>query len=572
MGKYEGMFIKLGPPGTGKTTWLARQVRAVVDDLGMDCGSDGAVRSPVMVCSLTRTAAAEAAGRDMPIPRDAVGTLHSFAFRAVGRPNIAEALLEDWNKRHRDFQQTAGRVDVDEPAWDFKMDMDAFRGDEAAMAYNLLRTRMVPREAWPATVRDYAAKWEEFKAETDSLDFTDLIEDAYKFIDTAPGGPQVIIADETQDHSALEFGLLKKWGRTAGCLMVTGDPWQALYVWRGAHPEIFVDPDVPESHRSILKQSYRVPRAVHAYAMRWIRNLTTYRPIEYLPRDADGAVEFCGADWTEPAEALRLAEADLARGKKVMIAASCAYLLSPMITLLRRAGLPFSNPWRTRRGDWNPLHRGRGVSMADRVSAFLAEDPASDARRWTMGDVRAWASVLTAKGLLIRGGKTRLASAAPDAPATDAALSVIFASGIVDTLRGMFADRAFGEDVPLSAVLEWWLSRVLASMRPRAEYPVRVAAMRGATALREATGWGVRPAGIGQLFVGTIHSYKGGEADTVILFPDLSPAGMREWDAGDRALRDGPIRLFYVGITRARERLIICRARSARSVPLDDGI
>ena len=54
------------------------------------------------------------------------------------------------------------------------------------------------------------------------------------------------------------------------------------------------------------------------------------------------------------------------------------------------------------------------------------------------------------------------------------------------------------------------------------------------------------------------NSVKGGEADVVFIFPDLSAAGSREW-TGTQEQRAGIIRLFYVGMTRARESLVLCR-------------
>jgi hypothetical protein len=50
---------------------------------------------------------------------------------------------------------------------------------------------------------------------------------------------------------------------------------------------------------------------------------------------------------------------------------------------------------------------------------------------------------------------------------------------------------------------------------------------------------------------------KGGEADVVYLFPDLSASGIRQWE-GPRHDRDAIIRLAYVMTTRARETLVIC--------------
>jgi superfamily I DNA/RNA helicase len=55
--------------------------------------------------------------------------------------------------------------------------------------------------------------------------------------------------------------------------------------------------------------------------------------------------------------------------------------------------------------------------------------------------------------------------------------------------------------------------------------------------------------------VGTIHSTKGAEADRVYLLPDLSRASLEQFHTGDR---DSIIRTFYVGITRAKQDLVLC--------------
>jgi superfamily I DNA/RNA helicase len=67
--------------------------------------------------------------------------------------------------------------------------------------------------------------------------------------------------------------------------------------------------------------------------------------------------------------------------------------------------------------------------------------------------------------------------------------------------------------------------------------------------------------------VGTVHSVKGGEADVVYLFPDLSAAGDAQYSLPGRP-RDSVIRVFYVGATRARETLYICQSETARSIAL----
>jgi superfamily I DNA/RNA helicase len=70
-----------------------------------------------------------------------------------------------------------------------------------------------------------------------------------------------------------------------------------------------------------------------------------------------------------------------------------------------------------------------------------------------------------------------------------------------------------------------------------------------------------------QVIVGTIHSVKGGEADVVILFPDLSQAGDAAYQRYGPP-RDAVIRTFYVGMTRAREALYLADRTSTMAACL----
>jgi superfamily I DNA/RNA helicase len=59
--------------------------------------------------------------------------------------------------------------------------------------------------------------------------------------------------------------------------------------------------------------------------------------------------------------------------------------------------------------------------------------------------------------------------------------------------------------------------------------------------------------GIPRINVSTIHGSKGGEADNVCIFTDLSPAA----DESMRIDADDVHRTFYVGVTRTKENLFI---------------
>ena len=53
----------------------------------------------------------------------------------------------------------------------------------------------------------------------------------------------------------------------------------------------------------------------------------------------------------------------------------------------------------------------------------------------------------------------------------------------------------------------------------------------------------------------------------VYLFPDLSAAGVRQWE-GTRKERDAVIRLGYVMMTSARETLVICDPAESSYMPV----
>jgi len=67
-----------------------------------------------------------------------------------------------------------------------------------------------------------------------------------------------------------------------------------------------------------------------------------------------------------------------------------------------------------------------------------------------------------------------------------------------------------------------------------------------------------------RIYVGTIHSVKGGEADHVAVLPSMT---QRTWDSFER-VPDDEHRAFYVAVTRARESLWLIDAGGTRSYSL----
>lgn len=514
-----------GPPGTGKTTYLAAQAKRAAERFGPEA---------VLVASLTRTAAREAAGRDSGLPASNVATLHAHAFRRLGRPPLAETSegVKAWNEHLKasglkmgwSLRPESKSLEDEDPAARAAA-MLSKAGPDLLATINLLRARKVSEWEWavPRDDQTRAAQriiefwhaWSLWKQESGRYDFTDLIQHAA--LAGAPENTRVLFIDEVQDHSALEMEMVKSW--SAGCdhVVLVGDPDQAIFEWRGADPKVFMTAEGGVTRT--LSQSYRLPRKIHKFASRWIAQIDDREHADYSPRDEEGAVMTTSATWEGPAPLLPLIEGDVKRGRSVVVLASCAYMLRPLIDMLRWNGLAFWNPLRPAQGDWNPIRSGNAL-------ASWYRDP------WSWADFKRWAAPLVAKGTLEVGAKAYLDKMAKGNTAMKAVP--------VEELEDMMIEG------PPPRELEWWESHLRKKERVRHRYAMELVRRHGNEVLyREPL-----------LMIGTIHSFKGGEADSVYLFPDISPAAIGDGDALTR--------LFYVGLTRARQRLTLCRAVKAR--------
>ncbi len=530
-----------GPPGTGKTHYVQELAAEVIGKYGPDSA---------LIVSFTKTAAQEIIRRigndNGEVNREQVGTLHAVAYRALNRPVIAETRLKEFGEEHPEWSLTAigSGVDLDDPYSDEPRTQSS--GDTALDALNLLRARCVPPELWPASVRRFASVWSAWKEVRGFLDFTDLIDVCRRDVECAPGNPQIGILDEAQDTSKLQMALLRSWARHMQYLMVTGDADQSIFEWAGANPRDFFETPVPPERRKILAESHRVPRAVHAVACAWRQRMTQREEGEYYPRDAEGEVRHIPASFRAPERMVEAIRPYVDEGKTVMILTSCSYMLQPILAALREAGLPFANTFRPRRSDWNPLEASNGLSAAQRLAVFLRGDPrlyGDEARMWTKQEIYQWGKVLRAEGVFVRGQRTLLDNwKDSNVPAT------------LDDLYTMFTPEV-ADDLLFSADLDWYVSRLAPKKTEAMAYPLRIIEARGLPALLETP----------RITVGTIHSSKGGQADVVVVCPDLSRAGMREWTTMG-APRDSVLRVFYVGITRARETLLLAQAASPWAV------
>ena len=527
--------VIIGPPGTGKTSTISRWCAQAAAKWGHD---------RVLVCSLTRAGAKQAA-REIELPAQQIGTAHAFAHRALGSPTMAESKVKEWNEAYPDMALSSHSATVDNA---YDLHDDVTDADRAKLEVARLRTfGLDPRLAVNAVTSGFHTKWEDWKKQCGFLDFVDLIERATFDVERAPGDPAIIMNDEAQDTGMLEMQLLLKWAKHAEHFVVVGDSQQSIFSWRGSDPlliqRLWQEHDAT---REPLQQSYRLSKAVYATAYEWAGRFTQTMRVAFKPRESEGEVIHTSQTFekvtAQQVEQMVHAYDDGSETEyvPVMFLASCGYMLDPIIKALREAGIAFFNPWRPNHGGWNPLpqKRSKGFTVLDRVLAFLR--PSVDvwgeyARFWTAQDVRAWAGGLPATDIFSRGGVQAIQALSDTAKDTE--IAVAFCR--------WFLPEAREHMVPTPDV-NWYLSQVKGSDRLR-DFVNAVIVKQGAARLRD------KP----RVCVGTVHSLKGSEAMTIILAPDVS---VQSYDAA-RAREDVAEelrRVFYVGLTRARERLVLC--------------
>jgi len=481
----------------------------------------------IFCVSFTRAAAVELAGRDTGLPRGNVGTIHSLCYHAMGRPPLMEVdrrLREEWNEAHPRWM-IAGGSELDEPP----------ANPSLLEAYNRRRAQL---RSWPdrkeqtvlrhrfGELQPFIDAWEEFKSDHGACDFTDLLLQAPESI-----GAKVLFVDEAQDLTPLQWRVVRAWGARAETFVVAGDEDQVLFDFIGASPEAFLTP-LPEDRIRVLGRSFRLPRAVYQYAEEWISKLAGRRQEkDYQPRDAEGLVERRGLKLKAPAALSAEIKDRTADGQRVMVLASCSYMLRELIEELRARAVPFHNPYRRKRTDWNPL-----ATTGQRLLAFLRTGRRlSEDQLPHISDLWAWAQMLKADHTLQRGAKAEMERRAQaDEPLRWEDLERWVTAPLLQAL--------------LDSDTGWLAQNLTQRFAKAARYPLDVLSTRGEAALAEPP----------HLVIGTIHSVKGGEADVVYLFPDVSFQAYRESIVSGQAARDALTRMAYVGMTRAREELHLC--------------
>jgi DNA helicase-2/ATP-dependent DNA helicase PcrA len=577
-----------GGPGSGKTTALLDRVEELLAE------NDDVTFRDVLVVSYTRAAATEVrerlAERLDESPRALRGnvcTMHAKAYELLDLSRgdvVGESEKEDFcdeygieyedeyegSRRRSARSTTIGNKIIATSQWlqrtrrdvadwydvPFKWDDETVRLppdiDDRAQTGNKYTPTWSSdddRISVPETIR----AWRQYKGEHGVVGFADMLERVQQR-SLLPNVDYLVI-DEFQDITTLQYEVYSEWRPHMDRVMIAGDDDQVVYAWQGADPDLLLEEDVTDDN--ILPNSYRLPSRILNVVNREVSHIEKRQEKDLDPRKEGGRVE--GVPNPSVIDLVRNVRQTVEEDKDgtVMVLFRARYQMFQFMDEFIGEGIPFT--CLTDQRMWTD----RFTQYVRAVEAVHEDEPVTALESRRLADMLADSAFGT-------GERDELFDELDDLEEeaeTDDLEEIMVEPDTVTEYAPFMPDPRAAAD----------MLRKVTSFQERSVEAYFSGEYEGMDANR------VR--------VGTIHSAKGREADHVFVATDLTEkvveqmAATVEQEGRDvpgvdeftkrtspvPTLTDNERRVFYVGMSRARERLVLLEnlIDGAPTLPID---
>ncbi len=281
----DGPMLVLAGPGSGKTTVITHRIQYLVEEYQAEPGS-------ILVITFTKAAAREMKqrfqalmkGRSLPV---SFGTFHAVFFSILKhayRYDASNIIREE--QRMQIIRELMGKYHVDvedeaEFAGGILSEISAVKGEMINLEHYY--SKNCSEEMFKKLYEGYA----DALIRQRMLDFDDMLVMCYELFsqrkDILAAWQQkyrYILVDEFQDINRVQYEIVRMLAAPENNLFIVGDDDQSIYRFRGAKPEIMLGftKDYPQAKQALLGINYRSTAEIVEAAGRLIgHNKTRYQ-------------------------------------------------------------------------------------------------------------------------------------------------------------------------------------------------------------------------------------------------------------------------------------------------------
>ncbi|MCD8083767.1 MAG: ATP-dependent helicase [Clostridiales bacterium] len=298
---FEGPMMVLAGPGSGKTTVITHRVKYLIETYGVEPGS-------ILVITFTKAAAQEMKLRFQSLmdgrrPPVSFGTFHAVFFgilKHAYRYDASNIVREE--QRTRIIRELIDRYrveteDVAEFTSSILSEISMVKGE--MMNLDHYYSRNCSDEIFRKLYQGYEAAM----MQKGLIDFDDMLVMCYELFTQRKDilaawqrKYRFILIDEFQDINRVQYEIVKLLARPEDNLFIVGDDDQSIYRFRGAKPEIMLGfgKDYPQMKQVLLGVNYRSTSMIVDAAGRLIsHNRTRFQKEIHAARGAGRPVATC---------------------------------------------------------------------------------------------------------------------------------------------------------------------------------------------------------------------------------------------------------------------------------------
>ncbi|MFP4362814.1 MAG: ATP-dependent helicase [Spirochaetia bacterium] len=291
-----GPLLIIAGAGSGKTRVITYRIAKMLES--------GIPQSNILALTFTNKAASEMSARVREITRRKLSNLTVSTFHAFGVKILRETIHHlGFRKNFTIYDQVDKIALIKEVAKEIKFSQDAFDPKIVASLFSAIKTERTSWNKDNKLFQEFYHEYQDHLKVYNAVDFDDLITLPIKLFHDRPEvlaeyqeRYKYMMIDEFQDTSLIQYRLMKQLAITNRNVCVVGDDDQSIYSWRGANfmNLVHFEQDFPELKEIKLEQNYRSTEVILEAANGVIKH-NEHRKIKQLRTDTGGgnSIELC---------------------------------------------------------------------------------------------------------------------------------------------------------------------------------------------------------------------------------------------------------------------------------------